>query len=624
MEKSFKESVLVPKEVFDNLTKRAGYKPETQQKKKKTSLKDKKAPQTERLITRKRKAKKEGESRAKKRKKEEIPDDLLSFPLTTKKKKKTKKATKPEQEKKTKHTKKKLPRIPGVNRKEKKPSRSTKEILKNYGKLTSEKMGVAMPAPPKMIKQSLDVAKSRLDERHILAYFPEYLHYKVYKVIKMMRSRPDLISWNDDTFQLIIRGELKPNSNLIDMLTYITQKNPSERTYFTVKGGDDLPPNINLLLDNFAEITPAGVDLATMFESKTEGAKKEGKIVKKLDELREAEQKQSEERKQLAEESKHEAEAHQELARRHHEQAMRDLRRSLADIDEQEKEKKRREHLPPRDRRQSFFIPTQEQLDEEEEEEVEEETEEDEEETEEDEEETEDEETGTETEKEVEDLDLENIDIVDKDEPTLHFNVTGPQTPARRIPLLQDITPETGIHGIHQPMSLERRKEIIRRLVKEAQEEPWSPGHRTPVIGSRTSQKNIDKELATLEDNLKKEAKARGLKPPTKEEVFDKIHTYKHVLLEDYLNRKLHDMDYYHRQRMEAKKKLEEEVDADELKKKGEAIGGIPLDDDSFHDAQEGRGLLTLAERLMRAMHSKKKYQEDELSRSFMRTLKKL
>ena len=130
--------------------------------------------------------------------------------------------------------------------------------------------------------------------------------------------------------------------------------------------------------------------------------------------------------------------------------------------------------------------------------------------------------------------------------------------------------------------------------------------------------------MATLEDNLKKEAKRRGLKPPTKEEVFDEIQTYKHVLLEDYLNRKLHDMDYYHRQRMEAEKKLEEEVDADELKKKGEAIGGIPLDDDSFHDAQEGRGLLTLAERLMRAMHSKKKYQKDELSRSFMRTLKKL
>ena len=152
MEKSFKESVLVPKEVFDNLTKRAGYKPKTQ-KKKKTPLKDERAPQTERLLTVKRKTKNDGQkSRPKKRRKEEIPDDLLSFPLTTQKTTRKKK------------TKKKLSRIPGVNREEKKPSRSTKEILKNYRKLATQKLGVAMPAPPRMIQQSLDVAKSRLDE----------------------------------------------------------------------------------------------------------------------------------------------------------------------------------------------------------------------------------------------------------------------------------------------------------------------------------------------------------------------------------------------------------------------------------------------------------------------------
>lgn len=60
------------------------------------------------------------------------------------------------------------------------------------------------------------------DERHITQFFQQIDKNTIYRIIKVLREHPELISWDDNSFQVSFRGQVHGGSHLIDMLTHIT------------------------------------------------------------------------------------------------------------------------------------------------------------------------------------------------------------------------------------------------------------------------------------------------------------------------------------------------------------------------------------------------------------------
>lgn len=61
-------------------------------------------------------------------------------------------------------------------------------------------------------------------EKHITRFFPERDTVTVYRIVKLLRQHPDLISWDEESFQTNFRGEPRPGSHLIDLLSFAISK----------------------------------------------------------------------------------------------------------------------------------------------------------------------------------------------------------------------------------------------------------------------------------------------------------------------------------------------------------------------------------------------------------------
>ena len=362
MQDGFKECVLLPKQVFNRLTNRAGI----------NNVAVRKV-----AVKRKKDVVKQGA----KRKKVEIGEDLLSFPLgkIKKKKKSNKKRAPPTPAaggKKTRKMKKKpgVPKIPGVTNAPKQHSRTARHIIENYERMRRRREGeVPMSAPGELLKRSLKIKESRMDERHILSYFPLSKHFRVYKLIKMLRNQPDIFSWDDDTFEITVEGVHYPNSNFIDMLTYFTSQGDKQgqRTYFSTTNIDDLPPHIQLFLDSAKRILPSNVTLGEMLgeeEGKKKG-KEKGRITRE-EEIRKRLEVEETAKQEAVRRKQQELKEERERAKAESKKAERMMRESIEKIREQEM-KKAIINLPKKNRRATIHVALPPLPQEEDEEEVE-------------------------------------------------------------------------------------------------------------------------------------------------------------------------------------------------------------------------------------------------------------
>ena len=70
-------------------------------------------------------------------------------------------------------------------------------------------------------------------EEEILKFFRPNEKPFIYKLLKFSRMNGDVITWDDDTLEVNINGQDYPGSSIVDILSYITDKNSNDLFYMT-------------------------------------------------------------------------------------------------------------------------------------------------------------------------------------------------------------------------------------------------------------------------------------------------------------------------------------------------------------------------------------------------------
>ena len=55
----------------------------------------------------------------------------------------------------------------------------------------------------------------------------------IYKLLKVLRMNRDVITWDDDTLEVNINGQDYPGSSIVDILSYLMDKNSNDLFYMT-------------------------------------------------------------------------------------------------------------------------------------------------------------------------------------------------------------------------------------------------------------------------------------------------------------------------------------------------------------------------------------------------------
>ena len=71
-------------------------------------------------------------------------------------------------------------------------------------------------------------------EEKILKYFRLNEKPFIYKLLQFLRMNGDVITWDDDTLEVNINDQDYPNSSIVDILSYFTDKNSNNLFYMTV------------------------------------------------------------------------------------------------------------------------------------------------------------------------------------------------------------------------------------------------------------------------------------------------------------------------------------------------------------------------------------------------------
>ena len=62
-------------------------------------------------------------------------------------------------------------------------------------------------------------------DEEILKFFIPNEKPFIYKLLKFLRMNGDVITWDDDTLEVNINGQDYPGSSIVDILSYLTDKN---------------------------------------------------------------------------------------------------------------------------------------------------------------------------------------------------------------------------------------------------------------------------------------------------------------------------------------------------------------------------------------------------------------
>ena len=78
----------------------------------------------------------------------------------------------------------------------------------------------------------------------------------IYKLLKFLRLNGDVITWDDDTLEVNINGQDYPGSSIVDILSYLMDKNSNDLFYMT--GDYDTTDRLMLgMLQNTIEVGKA-------------------------------------------------------------------------------------------------------------------------------------------------------------------------------------------------------------------------------------------------------------------------------------------------------------------------------------------------------------------------------
>ena len=79
---------------------------------------------------------------------------------------------------------------------------------------------------------------NKLDEDSILKFFDNIERQIILKILTILKMNSSVISWDNDSHELIINGKHYAGSNIVDVLTYLTSKHNHDRFYVSTDYSD--------------------------------------------------------------------------------------------------------------------------------------------------------------------------------------------------------------------------------------------------------------------------------------------------------------------------------------------------------------------------------------------------
>ena len=83
------------------------------------------------------------------------------------------------------------------------------------------------------MKNAKILAKGIRADEEILKFFRPNEKPFIYKLLKFLRMNGDVITWDDDTLEVNINGRDYPGSSIVDILSYLADKNSNDLFYTT-------------------------------------------------------------------------------------------------------------------------------------------------------------------------------------------------------------------------------------------------------------------------------------------------------------------------------------------------------------------------------------------------------
>ena len=81
--------------------------------------------------------------------------------------------------------------------------------------------------------KNANILKGIQAEEEILKFFRPNEKPSIYKLLKFLRMKRDVITWDDDTLEVNINGQDYPGSSIVDILSYLMDKNSNDLFYMT-------------------------------------------------------------------------------------------------------------------------------------------------------------------------------------------------------------------------------------------------------------------------------------------------------------------------------------------------------------------------------------------------------
>ena len=84
-----------------------------------------------------------------------------------------------------------------------------------------------------LMKNGKILAKGIRADEEILNFFRPNEKPFIYRLLKFLRMNGDVITWDDDTLEVNINGQDYPGSSIVDILSYLADKNSNDLFYTT-------------------------------------------------------------------------------------------------------------------------------------------------------------------------------------------------------------------------------------------------------------------------------------------------------------------------------------------------------------------------------------------------------
>ena len=122
--------------------------------------------------------------------------------------------------------------LPSKNQSHKKNKSKTFQLYQNILRYALNERAKERRKKSNLMKNAKIFKGIQADEE-ILKFFRPNEKPFIYKLLKFLRMKGDVITWDDDTLEVNINGRDYPGSSIVDILSYLTDKNSNELLYTT-------------------------------------------------------------------------------------------------------------------------------------------------------------------------------------------------------------------------------------------------------------------------------------------------------------------------------------------------------------------------------------------------------